>query len=108
MGERPNILFIFTDQQRSDWLAPNPDIPVRSPNLERLAARGVRFTRAVCPSPLCAPTRACLASGKEYERCGVLDNDILYDVDGNERDNVAAGHPEIVQRLAPLLEETSS
>ena len=76
VSERPNILFILTDQQRSDWLAPNPDIPVRTPNLERLGDRGVRFTRALCPSPLCAPTRACLASGKEYERCGVLDNDV--------------------------------
>lgn len=72
---RPNILFFLPDQFRPDWLGLNSEIPVRTPNLDRLAARGMRFTNAVCPSPLCAPSRACLASGKEYERCGVPGND---------------------------------
>ena len=76
---RPNILFIYCDQHRPDWLGcateyPN-DIPVRTPNLDRLAAGGVRFTNAVCPSPLCSPSRVCLAVGKEYHNNGgVLDN----------------------------------
>jgi arylsulfatase A-like enzyme len=38
----------------------------------------VRFTNALTPSPLCAPARACLASGKEYGRCGVLSNAFDY------------------------------
>lgn len=76
---RPNILFVYCDQHRPDWLGcateyPN-DIPVRTPNLDRLAAAGVRFTNAVCPSPLCSPSRICLAVGKEYRNNGgVLDN----------------------------------
>jgi choline-sulfatase len=70
----PNILFFFPDQHRFDWTAANPAVEVRTPNLDRLAARGARFTSAVTPSPLCAPARACLAAGSEYARCGVRDN----------------------------------
>ena len=72
---RPNILFIFTDQQRPDWFETNPEIPVRTPNLKALNGRGVQFTRAVCPSPVCAPCRSCVASGLEYDRCRVWSND---------------------------------
>ncbi len=72
--QRPNILFLFPDQLRYDWIGTNPNIPVRTPNVNALAARGVQFTEAVVASPLCAPSRACLATGKEYERCGVPSN----------------------------------
>jgi arylsulfatase A-like enzyme len=75
---RPNILFLFPDQLRYDWIAGDPKIPVRTPNLDRLAARGTRFTKAIVASPLCAPSRACLASGKEYPRCGVASNGVNY------------------------------
>ena len=51
-----------------------PAVPLRLPNLEKLIARGVRFSRAITPSPLCAPARACLASGFDYRRCGVVNN----------------------------------
>ncbi len=68
---RPSILFLFSDQHRSDWLGRNPDIPVPTPNIDRLAARGVDFTQAIVASPVCGPSRSCLASGMEYENCGV-------------------------------------
>ena len=71
---RPNILCFFPDQHRGDWLSDNPDLPLRTPNLDVLTQRGTRFTRAYCTSPLCAPSRASVASGKSYERCGVVDN----------------------------------
>ena len=61
------LLFFFPDQHRFDWLGHNKDIPVRTPNLDNLADRGAFFVNAVCPSPLCAPSRACLAAGKEYD-----------------------------------------
>ena len=69
-----NILFLFPDQHRFDFLGTNPKVPVRTPNIDALARRGVRITNAVCPSPLCAPSRACLAAGKRYHRCRVPDN----------------------------------
>ena len=78
---RPNILFMFPDQHRYDWLGTTPGIPVRTPNLDALGQRGVRFERAVCPSPVCAPSRACLASGMEYDRCGVPSNGTDYPLD---------------------------
>jgi len=77
---RPNILFLFPDQLRHDFVEPAP-IPVRTPHLKRLAAEGVRFTNAVTPAPLCAPARACLASGMEYDRCGVPSNGENYPLD---------------------------
>lgn len=80
-GKRPNILFFFPDQHRFDWLGTNPGLKVRTPNLDRLMARGVRFAQAFTPSPLCAPARACLEAGKEYDRCGVAGNNHDYPVD---------------------------
>jgi len=77
-SERPNILFFFPDQHRFDWLGAGTGGAVRTPNLDALAARGARFTNAVCPSPLCAPSRACLAAGVEYDRCDTPDNSANY------------------------------
>ncbi|MEA2062147.1 MAG: sulfatase-like hydrolase/transferase [Gemmatimonadota bacterium] len=78
---RPNILLFLPDQHRFDWLGSTPEIPVRTPNLDELSRLGVRFTRAFCASPLCAPSRACLASGKEYDRCRVVSNKVDYPID---------------------------
>jgi choline-sulfatase len=71
---QPNILFLFPDQFRHDFAGAGPRIPCQTPVFDRLARSGVRFTRAMAPSPLCAPSRACLASGREYHRCGVRSN----------------------------------
>jgi arylsulfatase A-like enzyme len=78
---RPNILLLFPDQHRPDWLGNNPDLPLRTPNLDRLARRGVQFRNAYCDSPLCAPSRAALASGRCYDRCRVPDNHTDYPLD---------------------------
>lgn len=79
--ERPNILFFFPDQHRPDWVEWNGDVPVPTPNLAKLKQSGVDFTNAVVASPLCAPSRACLASGREYEHCGVIGNEKNYPLD---------------------------
>jgi arylsulfatase A-like enzyme len=71
---QPNILFFLPDQHRADWLGDNPDLPLRTPNVDKLISRGMKFTHAFTPSPLCSPARACLATGRDYERCGVVDN----------------------------------
>lgn len=77
MTMRPNILLIIADQHRADWLGGSSKLPLRTPHLDTLCARGVRFTRAYCDAPLCAPSRAALASGTDYARCGVPNH--LYD-----------------------------
>ncbi len=69
-SDRPNVLFVLTDQQRPAWVGMT-DVPVRTPNLSALADRGAWFRNAITPSPVCAPGRACLASGMDYEDCGV-------------------------------------
>ena len=78
MNQQPNILFFFPDQHRHDWIGAEPDNAVRTPYLDKLAQNGVRFTNAVTPSPVCAPARACLASGMEYDYCAVPDNSYNY------------------------------
>lgn len=70
---QPNILLLFPDQWRSDWVGlDTPSVP--TPFLDSLAHRGVRFTQCVTPSPLCAPARASLALGCGYRECGVASN----------------------------------
>lgn len=73
---RPNFLFLFPDQWRFDWTGFTKGLDVRTPALAELAERGVHFTNTVCPSPLCAPSRACLALGLEYDRSPVPSNKV--------------------------------
>lgn len=61
--ERPNILFIMTDQQRYDGLSCRGDTPARTPNLDRLAAQGTRFDNCHVQCPLCVPSRLSMLTG---------------------------------------------
>ncbi len=71
----PNILFLFPDQHRYDWLkCATPELPLHTPNVDALAARGMRFTNAYTPSPLCGPARTCIAAGKSYAANPVQDH----------------------------------
>ncbi|MFW6132301.1 MAG: sulfatase [Planctomycetota bacterium] len=72
--ERPNILLIMTDQHRWDWLGAAGASWVNTPNLDRIARRGVRFTRCQTNCPVCAPARIGLAAGLQPGRVGSLDN----------------------------------
>lgn len=72
---RPNILFVFPDQWRGDWIgAVSPELPLQTPHIDALVARGTAFSRAWTPSPLCVPARSCLATGKSYGRAPASDN----------------------------------
>jgi arylsulfatase len=71
--DRPNVLWLVPDQHHPDWFG-CAGHTVRTPNVDALAQRGVRFENAVCPSPLCAPSRACLATGRRYDRSPVSGN----------------------------------
>ncbi|HYE20784.1 MAG TPA: sulfatase [Tepidisphaeraceae bacterium] len=71
---KPNVLFIAVDDLR-DWvgyLKQNPQ--TKTPNIDRLAARGVAFTRSYCAAPVCNPSRAALMSGLRPSTSGVYDN----------------------------------
>ncbi len=60
---RPNVLLLFTDEQRHDTLGVGGSRAARTPNLDKLAASGVRFTDACTPSPICIAARMSLISG---------------------------------------------
>jgi choline-sulfatase len=64
MHERPNILFLMSDEHRADVAGFAGDAVVRTPTLDRLARTGVVFENAYTPSPVCVPARQCLASGQ--------------------------------------------
>lgn len=64
MNTRPNILWYCTDQQRFDTIAGLGNRHIRTPNLDRLMARSVTFTRAYSQSTICTPSRATFLTGK--------------------------------------------
>ena len=64
---RPNIIFFLTDDQRFDHMACAGDPVVQTPNMDRLAAQGSRFTNAFVTTSICAASRATLFTGL-YER----------------------------------------
>ena len=72
--QRPNVLFLLADQYRYDYLRCAGAEFVRTPNLDRLAGRGVRFAQCVTDCPVCAPARIGLATGLRPSRLGSLDN----------------------------------
>ena len=78
-----NILWICTDQQRMDTLGCYGNAFVHTPNLDRLAASGVRFTRAYSQSPVCAPSRASFLTGRYPRTCSVRQNG--QDINPNEK-----------------------
>lgn len=80
-NKQPNILFFLPDQHRGDWLGCNKELPLKTPNLDKLMQEGMAFTRAYTPSPVCAPARACLANGRNYEKCTVPSNAENYPLD---------------------------
>ena len=71
---RPNVLFLISDDMNCfpGAFGGHPD--ARTPNIDRLCARGVTFERGYCPSPLCNPSRAAVMSGLMPARTGVYGN----------------------------------
>ena len=62
--QRPNILWISTDQQRYDTLGCYGNDLIHTPNIDRLAENGVLFENAFCQSPICSPSRASFLTGR--------------------------------------------
>jgi len=62
--DRPNILWICTDQQRYDTIGGLNNPHIRTPNLDRLMAEGTAFTHAFSQSPVCTPSRAAFLTGR--------------------------------------------
>jgi choline-sulfatase len=74
-----NLLFIMSDEHSKRVLGCNGHPMIKTPNLDRLSARGVRFTDAYCNSPICVPSRASFQTGRYVHDIRFWDNAIAYD-----------------------------
>ncbi len=60
----PNVLLILSDQHNAGWLGCAGHPQAITPNIDALAAQGVRFANAYCQNPICTPSRVCILSGQ--------------------------------------------
>lgn len=75
---KPNVIFVAVDDM-NDWVAPLGGINgIKTPNLDRLASKGITFTNAHCAAPASAPSRLSVMTGVHPARSGIMHN-IFYD-----------------------------
>ena len=80
MTSKPrNTLILMSDEHRRDAMGCAGHPIVQTPNLDRIAASGTRFTRAWTASPMCVPTRAALVCGTYVHQNGFWDSANAYD-----------------------------
>ena len=72
-ADRPNVLFISVDDM-NDWVGALGYEPAKTPNIDRLAARGTPFTNAHAASPKCNPSRTAILSGLRPSTTGIYGN----------------------------------
>ena len=96
-GARPplNLLVIMTDQHHAAWLGCAGHPVVKTPNLDRLAKGGIRFTQAFAPVPYCSPTRLCIETGLYPSSLGLGRN-----IDDNKKDELRLSEPQRVYQHA--------
>jgi len=71
---QPNVVFIIADQHRWDFMGYESNGVTHTPNLNRIGQAGAIFRSAYCPSPLCSPSRAAIASGRYGMNSGCFTN----------------------------------
>ncbi len=76
MTKKPNILFITTDQQYAKLMSCAGELNAKTPNLDKLAASGVRFENAYCANPVCVPSRYSLTTGYMPHVFGELEHNM--------------------------------
>ncbi len=64
-GSKPNIIFILADDLGFNQIGAYGDTPIKTPNLDRLASRGIRFTQAYSGNTVCSPSRVSLFTGRD-------------------------------------------
>jgi choline-sulfatase len=71
---KPNVLLIMTDQHRWDLMTCASDSPVPTPNIDRLASQGIRFTNTYCPYPVCVGSRMAMLTGLYAHNNATINN----------------------------------
>jgi len=89
----PNIVVVLVDDLRWDEIGCAGHPFVRTPNIDRIAAEGIRFRNAFCTTPLCSPVRACLLTGLHTHHHGILDN-----INRSEQSHRLKTFPQALQR----------
>ena len=74
--ERPNLVYVFADQLRYQSCGYAGDEYARTPNIDRLAAQSCNFHQAISNTPVCAPYRASLLTGKCQSSTGMVINEL--------------------------------
>ena len=76
---RPNIIFIMTDDHTIQAMSSYGGVINKTPNMDRIAQNGMRFTNAFVTNSICAPSRAVILTGKYSHLNGVTDNRLRFD-----------------------------
>lgn len=77
--ERPNILFIMSDDHAYQAISAYSDHLIQTPNIDRIAKEGLLFTNACVTNSICAPSRATILTGKHTHIHGKIDNMMALD-----------------------------
>ena len=80
-GRKPNLLFIWTDEQRADTMAAYGNTKIHAPNLNKLAGESVVFERAYVTQPVCTPNRSAVMTGLWPHTTGCIKNNIPLPLD---------------------------
>lgn len=81
MRERPNLLYIFTDEQAARTMAAYGNHTIETPHLDRLASQSVVFDRAYVTQAVCTPSRSTLMTGLYPHTTGCTENNVLLPTD---------------------------
>uniref|UniRef100_UPI00404882F8 sulfatase family protein n=1 Tax=Algoriphagus sp. TaxID=1872435 RepID=UPI00404882F8 len=76
---RPNIIFIMADDHAYQAISAYSNRLIETPNIDRIAKMGMRFTNATVTNSICAPSRATILTGKHSHLNGKIDNDFPFD-----------------------------
>ncbi|MFT6309740.1 MAG: arylsulfatase A-like enzyme [Porticoccus sp.] len=85
LEERPNIIFIMSDDHATRAVSAYGDSVVATPNIDRIAANGIRFDRAYVANALCGPSRATTLTGLHSHGNGFYSNEWSPDFDGTQQ-----------------------
>ncbi len=77
--ERPNIIFIMSDDHAYQAISAYDNTLIETPNIDRIAKMGMLFTQASVTNSICAPSRATILTGKHSHLNGKIDNHFPFD-----------------------------